>query len=123
MKSTFDNFAPTFEQHLHELEYDIPRELARRAYRKLAPNARIADLGCGTGLVGASLARSDIHLVGVDLSPRMLAIARQKAVYADLFASRKSMTSCASRRPGASTARLRADVLIYIGNLMDLFAG
>jgi SAM-dependent methyltransferase len=51
-----------------------------------AKDARIIDLGCGTGLVGAALAGLGYTAIdGLDLSPEMLAEARRKSVYRNLI--------------------------------------
>jgi SAM-dependent methyltransferase len=42
----------------------------------LAPGAQVADLGCGPGRAAAFLAARGLDVVGVDLSPAMVAIAR-----------------------------------------------
>jgi SAM-dependent methyltransferase len=49
------------------------------------PGRRTLDLGCGEGRVGAELERRGHHVVGVDASPRMVALARElhEAVVAD----------------------------------------
>jgi len=39
----------------------------------------VLDAGCGTGRVAMELARRGHHVVGVDLDPAMLSVARQKA--------------------------------------------
>jgi SAM-dependent methyltransferase len=39
----------------------------------------VLDAGCGTGRVGVELARRRIEVVGVDIDPRMLSAARNKA--------------------------------------------
>ncbi|MCK2239962.1 MULTISPECIES: class I SAM-dependent methyltransferase [unclassified Crossiella] len=39
----------------------------------------VLDAGCGTGRVAIELARHDIDVVGVDLDPSMLAVARNRA--------------------------------------------
>jgi ubiquinone/menaquinone biosynthesis C-methylase UbiE len=45
---------------------------------RLAPGARVLDLGCGTGVPTAGmLAESGIEVVGVDVSTEMLALARR----------------------------------------------
>ena len=45
-------------------------------------DAPVLDLGCGTGAVGARLAkRRVVHIDGVDLSPAMLALARTTRAY------------------------------------------
>ena len=48
-------------------------------YRQLAAEVDVAwivDLGCGTGLITRELAGCGFHMIGVDLSPAMLRIAR-----------------------------------------------
>ena len=50
---------------------------------------RVLDIGCGTGLAGLNIKKTAQHLemdlVGVDLSPRMLAIASATGAYQDLL--------------------------------------
>ncbi|MEA2715976.1 MAG: hypothetical protein QOI99_293, partial [Actinomycetota bacterium] len=41
--------------------------------------ASVLDAGCGTGRVGIELAARGVEVVGVDLDPSMLAVARDKA--------------------------------------------
>lgn len=49
------------------------------------PEARIADYGCGSGLVGEELARRGYRRIeGFDISAGMLEAARQKGVYQEL---------------------------------------
>lgn len=48
--------------------------------------ARVVDLGCGTGSITALLAGEGYVVHGMDLSERMVAIARTKLVNAGLFA-------------------------------------
>lgn len=43
------------------------------------PGARVVDAGCGTGRVTIELARRGYQMVGVDLDPSMLAVARERA--------------------------------------------
>jgi SAM-dependent methyltransferase len=44
----------------------------------------VVDLGCGTGILAARLAEAGYEVVGLDLSPAMLARARRAAPHADL---------------------------------------
>ena len=46
---------------------------------RLAPGMRVLDAGCGPGRHAVALARRGIEVVGVDLSPEFLAIARAAA--------------------------------------------
>jgi SAM-dependent methyltransferase len=43
------------------------------------PPARIADLGCGTGTLSVLLAEAGYEIDGLDFSPRMIDLAREKA--------------------------------------------
>ena len=54
----------------------------------LAPSSRVLDLGCGTGLVGAELLKRRCRVVGLDLSEKMLARARQRAPEASFVQGR-----------------------------------
>lgn len=121
VKSTFDNFAPTFEQHLRDLQYVIPRVLASLVRTRLFPGARVVDLGCGTGLVGDAIDRSDICLLGVDLSPRMLVTARSKGRYGEIC-EREIHEFLGHEQDASLDGALAADVLIYVGDLSVLFA-
>ena len=56
------------------------KQLALNAIRDATPTGgRILDLGCYTGTEALILAREGYHVVGVDLSPRMIEIAKRKA--------------------------------------------
>ena len=43
----------------------------------LAPDVRAIEIGCGTGLFTEMFAASGAHIIAVDLSPELLAVARQ----------------------------------------------
>lgn len=53
------------------------RRLVRLA--RLAPGRRALDVCCGTGDVALALARTGAEVIGLDFSPEMLAVARQRA--------------------------------------------
>ena len=57
----------------------VPRH--RQAIRRLelAPGALVADVGCGTGL-SLTEYRADVHVVGIELSARMLEVAHDRAL-------------------------------------------
>ena len=86
IRNLFDDFADDFEHTLVEqLAYDTPAQLARFLQRQGADaGPRVLDLGCGTGLMAAHLARPGRIIDGVDLSPRMLERARAKGLYREL---------------------------------------
>ncbi len=123
VEQLFDGYADTFDQQLLEqLQYRAPAVLARLLSAQPAPRAAAAlDLGCGTGLCGPHLRPRVQHLVGVDLSPRMLALARSRGVYDELVQA--DIVEHLQQTPHRHDLLVAADVFIYIGDLGPVFAG
>lgn len=121
IRTLFDDYADNFENHLvSKLAYDIPQQLncllgAHAGERRFA---RVADLGCGTGLMGQHLANAD-ELVGIDLSPKMLDQARRKNIYTRLVAA--DLINFLDTESGTFDLFVAADVLNYMGTLDALF--
>ncbi|WP_424811918.1 tetratricopeptide repeat protein [Roseococcus sp. YIM B11640] len=123
----FDGFAARFEGALFALGYRIPGVMLRMIeahWPGIANGSRkigdVLDLGCGTGLIGVVL--HDLlggRLVGVDLSQRMLDVARDKCIYTEL----RRMDALAALEGDGTTyqAVILADVLCYFGALDALF--
>ena len=88
VRTLFDQYAPRFDAALTEgLGYRGPAVLREAIAAACAAAGRplqfdtALDLGCGTGLAGAAF-RPIVHrLTGVDLSDRMIALAREKNFY------------------------------------------
>jgi predicted TPR repeat methyltransferase len=117
VRQLFDASAATFDQELvAKLGYAIPREMvdALRAVSE-APEYPwdVLDLGCGTGLVGVEIAPYSANLVGVDLSPNMIELARARKIYTDLRCA-DLVTVLDGGRYDIVTA---ADVFIYVGKI------
>lgn len=128
VRALFDGYAPAFDTALRDrLAYCAPDLLLRAitAARGEAQPAFAAalDLGCGTGLAGAVLRPLAARLVGVDLSPAMLAQARGKGLYdrlaEDDIARFLSAEAAADARYDLVVA---ADVFVYVNDLAPLFA-
>jgi MFS family permease len=85
LRAEYDRVAVAYDGDLADMGYRSPREVAT-VVRKLVPSdARILDVGAGTGLLGAELSGAGYsHLDGLDLSPGMLEEARRKHVYLEL---------------------------------------
>jgi predicted TPR repeat methyltransferase len=88
VRTLFDQYAPRFDTALTEgLGYRGPAILrdalaaACTAERRPLRFDAALDLGCGTGLAGVALRPLVGRLTGVDLSERMVALAREKTVY------------------------------------------
>jgi predicted TPR repeat methyltransferase len=121
----FDDFAPRFDLELtRDLDYRIPEELAALLRATLLPGTcglRVADLGCGTGLVGAALGGLAGRLEGADLSPRMLAAASERNLYARLECI--DLVRFLNEGPeGRYDLVVCADVFIYVGRLEASFS-
>lgn len=120
VEAMFDGFADRFDHQLVELlDYQAPSQLAELVARHTGRLAEILDLGCGTGLAAAPLARFGARLTGVDLSGGMLAKAAERGAYVELIQA--DVVDFLRQRPGAFDLVLAADVLIYLGDIADLF--
>lgn len=127
VRTVFDGYAERFEEHLIGLGYRVPG-LIRAALLRHRPRLQSGksmepalDLGCGTGLLAVALSDLPVRsLVGVDLSPRMLALAGRKGLYTDLRAEE----ICAYLEQDARQYPLifAADVLCYFGDLSAPFS-
>ena len=121
VKELFDQYADHFDRHLQQdLAYDVPALLLAALTPHVSmPIARVLDLGCGTGLCGPLLRPIVTELIGVDLSERMLAHARQRGIYDALVTGEAvEYLRSASNSFGLIVA---ADVLVYFGDLKPLF--
>ena len=90
MSAACSTSTPSFDETLVErLDYRGPAILLEAVRDIAGPTLRIGsmlDLGCGTGLGGAAFRPHVDWLVGVDLSPAMIAKAREKGLYDRLAA-------------------------------------
>ena len=83
----WDAHAATFDE---KADHGLRDESVRRAWSRMLmpllppPQARIADLGCGTGTLSVLLGQAGYDVTGLDLAPLMVAAARQKAIDAGL---------------------------------------
>lgn len=112
----FDTFAPTYEETLKNINYRVTDKIAE-LYTPL--NGKILDLGCGTGLLGAKIKTKDNQLYGVDISPKMLELARAKNIYTEL-AEQDIMQYLQAPHPQFDCI-VAADVFCYFGDLTNIF--
>jgi SAM-dependent methyltransferase len=71
-----------------ELRAEWPRlKWLWRALREVEPGASVLDLGCGNGLPATKAAAASYKVLGVDVSPRMIELARRNVPEADFRVS------------------------------------
>lgn len=118
----FDNLADQFEQKLVDsLLYRGP-QIIDGLLQQHFPNrlfTKALDAGCGTGLCAEILKHHAQWLVGIDLSPKMLAKAIEKGHYDELHESDLQEYLFANH---GFDLIVMADTLIYFGNLSSLFS-
>lgn len=127
----FDDYADRFDAALVErLDYTVPGRLAGmvESFTNGATLERAIDLGCGTGLFGAEIRPHVGMLEGYDLSSNMLAKAAEKHLYDHLGEANLSKPLAASGLiahdypEGRADLAAAADVLMYLGDLIAVFA-
>ncbi len=121
VRNLFDQYAGRFDGHLLDgLAYRGPDLLRAEVESLGARRFRHAiDLGCGTGLGGIAFRDLAQVLTGVDLSPGMIAEARDKGLYDRLVVA--AIETFLAAQPAASADLLvAADVLCYVGDLAPI---
>ena len=91
----YDKWSTNYDEYVKECQYNGPRELVQRLKVLLAFNGvkkesnkiKVLDFGCGTGLVGEEIKKSNLILIlhGIDISNKMLEKAKEKKRYHQLF--------------------------------------
>ncbi len=123
VQAHFDRYAATFESRLvDELTYCGPEAVHRVLSARLASafvDRRICDIGCGTGLAGPLFRPQARILDGLDLAPAMVQRARSKQVYDNLWVG--DLAELLDQRGASYDLILAIDVLIYLGDLAEVF--
>ena len=121
----FDQYAENFDSDLLEnLKYATPT----KAYEVFAAKKQpmidsILDLGCGTGLSILPFqeqCNENTLCVGVDLSRKMIEVARKKNVYTTLIA--QSIKEYLETETSHYSLILCLDTLVYIRHLDSIFS-
>jgi predicted TPR repeat methyltransferase len=119
----FDQFAKDYDKQLEKLENNGPSMIFTALEDLQLPkkkNRRVLDAGCGTGLCAGFLRPYAKELHGVDLSVKMLEIAREKGGYD--FLARTDLSQIVTYPEGKFDMIVCADVLDYFGALNTVLA-
>jgi ArsR family transcriptional regulator len=113
-RSFFDAVGPEWDSLRQVFNDDILR--ARAITRLVDPRLRVADIGTGTGILAAELARLGLSVVAIDHSERMLEAARAKlaAAGAPQVELRRGEASALPLRDGEVQAAFAHMVLHYL---------
>lgn len=118
----YSTFAKGFDELLVEkLHYKTPTLLRYLVDESVHQTtySRAADLGCGTGLSGVAFKDCVETLVGVDLSPEMIAKAKGRQCYHQLVVGEVTEILGAT---DVFDLIVSCDVFVYIGALETVFA-
>lgn len=98
---------------LHELN---PERLAFIAARQPLKGARIADIGCGGGILSEALARAGAQVTAIDLAPEALDVARLHAIESGLAVDYRliSAEALAAELPGQFDAVTCLEMLEHV---------
>ena len=86
-KNLYAKWASTYESEFVKNEgYEHPKVISKIFNEEIPEVQKVLDVGTGTGLVGFYLSQlRRITFDGIDISPEMLAEARSKGVYRNLY--------------------------------------
>ena len=85
VETYYDDWAADYDENLRSWDYRTPEEAAAQLAPYLPADARVLDVGCGTGMFAeALLERIACAVTGVDISNASLELADCRGVYARL---------------------------------------
>ncbi|MEM9040206.1 MAG: class I SAM-dependent methyltransferase [Actinomycetota bacterium] len=116
VRSLYDDWAPGYDADVEMWGYAVPGRVAELIADRV-PSGRVLDAGCGTGLVGVAIAvrNPEIDLVGIDVSPTSVTLARERNVYAELSVA--SLDERLDATDGSFDAVVCAGVLSYVADV------
>ncbi len=122
----FDTIAPSYDRLNHVMSLDIDKVWRRRLVRLVAAThpQHVLDIAAGTGDLSIMMAHRipGVRVTGVDISERMLEIARHKASKARLDVRTEFVTGDAENLPSAGDEFDGVTVAFGVRNFQNLDA-
>jgi predicted TPR repeat methyltransferase len=119
----FNDFSSHYDSKMRDnLSYQAPERIQEliRAESGDSKGLEILDIGCGTGLAGVGLKERAACLVGIDLSPEMIDVARERDIYDQLEIA--EITEWLEQTEGQFDLIVACDCLVYFGDLQRVAA-
>ncbi len=123
IKHLYSRFSGFYDENMgEELEYRAPEQLYAALKPWLGERSELCvlDLGCGSGLGAVRLREHAREIVGVDLSPEMVELARKRDIYDRLETA--EATAWLKADPDRYDLILACDTLIYFGDLEEVLS-
>ena len=117
----YRRFSTFYERNVvEELSYQGPEHLQNMVESVIGDRNQLAvlDLGCGSGLAGVRFKPRAATLVGIDLSPEMVDLARGRGIYDHLEVA--EITEWLGRNPQQFDLIVACDCFIYFGDLTQV---
>ena len=113
----WDMRARTYDQTSGKTYAETYDRTADLSLKYLKPSDRVLEFACGTGLLTFRLAPHVSHLRGIDISPEMTAVAREKARGLDNVEITNTDLFDPCLEPGSFDAVAAFNVLLYLPDL------
>ena len=86
----YNDWAKNYDEYVKSLNYTGPKEVVNCLLSYINnknQKQKILDFGCGTGLVGEELSKSNYNFVldGIDVSDKMIEIADERKIYYNIY--------------------------------------
>lgn len=118
VQKIYKDFAWSYERRMRDdLDYKGPERLFE-AIKLVIGDAhalQVLDIGCGSGFAGVVLKPLATHMIGVDLSPEMIELARKREIYDRLEVA--EITEWLEKSAERFDLISCCDCLIYFGDL------
>ncbi len=79
-RSFWDRMADQYDRNTEKTYRSAYQESIDRTARQLSKSDRVLEIGCGTGIISLGISGHALSVTGVDISPRMIEMAKAKAL-------------------------------------------